>query len=248
VTPRPARSAEERPIARCDDIHEALHAAICSCIEELQIPDGASLLDVGCWDGRRTWDYAQLAGIPAERISGIEFFEEQAAIARERMRCEVLDIEEAPFPLESASVDLVICNQVLEHCKNIFRPLSEIHRVLRVGGSLLFSVPNLASLHNRLMLLAGRQPSSIRVIGPHVRGFTHRAVRELLEMNHLLAVQRVVGVGFYPLPIASANALARRIPGASHTTVVHAIKTPVSAPNWETVMRERSEQTAFFDG
>lgn len=234
-------------MGRCDDIHEALHSAICERLGRLQPPAGAVLLDVGCWDGSNTIDYARAAGIALERTAGVEYFEDQAAVARGSIRCEVLDIEEDRLPFPDATIDVAVCNQVFEHCKNIFRPLSEIRRVLKPGGSLIFSVPNLASLHNRLMLLAGRQPSSIRVIGPHVGGFTHHAVVDFLELNGLFAVRAVTGVGFYPLPIAAGAIVARWLPGLSHTTVLHAVRTAASAPDWEAVMRERGEQTAFFE-
>src|SRR6058998_2525147 len=57
--------------------------------------------------------------------------------------------------------------QVFEHLKNVWLPMSEIARVLCAGGHLVFSVPNLASLHNRALLAFGRQPTSIRTFGPH---------------------------------------------------------------------------------
>jgi SAM-dependent methyltransferase len=232
-------------MGRCDDIHGALHGAIGECVAALRLTPAATLLDVGCWDGRRTADYARMAGIPLGNAAGIEYFKEQAAVARRLLRCEVLDIEQHAFPFADGSFDLVVCNQVFEHCKNIFKPLSEIRRVLRPGGSLIFSVPNLASLHNRVLLMSGRQPSSIRVFGPHVRGFTHRSVLAMLRLNGLFRVERVHGVGFYPFPIRVGNAIARRVPGAAHTTVVHAIRTGTSGLDWEAVMRERSEQTAW---
>jgi SAM-dependent methyltransferase len=231
----------------CDEVHESLHVAICGLIKESLASGNGQLLDVGCWDGKRTMDYAQVAEIGADQVAGLEYFSEQASIARARFDCRTADIEAETFPFSTGETDIVICNQVFEHCKNIFLPLSEIHRVLRVGGSLIFSVPNLASLHNRLMLLFGRQPTSMRVLGPHVRGLTHRAVLDFLTFNELFRVERVVGVGFYPLPSRAGDVLAHLLPHLSHTTVVRVTKTGVDARTWDVVMRERSEQTAFYE-
>lgn len=136
--------------------------------------------------------------------------------ARQYFPCSVTDIETEPFPFEAERFDLVICNQVFEHLKNVFHPLDEIYRVLRVGGMLIFSVPNLASAHNRVLLGLGRQPTSIRVIGPHVRGFTHRETVRFLTRGGLFKLADVTAVGFYPLPSRAGDWLARRLPDLAH--------------------------------
>jgi hypothetical protein len=56
--------------------------------------------------------------------------------------------------------------------KELFWIAHQVSRVLRVGGSFVIGVPNLASLHNRVLLALGRQPTSIRSASAHVRGFT----------------------------------------------------------------------------
>lgn len=51
------------------------------------------------------------------------------------------------LPLESASADIVICNQVLEHVNDPLRALSEVHRIMRPGGVFLGSVPHISPVH-----------------------------------------------------------------------------------------------------
>jgi SAM-dependent methyltransferase len=46
-----------------------------------------------------------------------------------------------PWPLETASFDAILCTQVLEHVENLEHVLSEMHRVLKPGGTLLASIP-----------------------------------------------------------------------------------------------------------
>ena len=53
----------------------------------------------------------------------------------------------------------MIANQILEHTKEVFWIWHEIARVLAPQGQLILGVPNLASAHNRLLLLLGRQPT-----------------------------------------------------------------------------------------
>jgi len=45
------------------------------------------------------------------------------------------------------SYDSALCLEVLEHVPNPFKAVSEIHRILRVGGKLVCSVPHLSRLH-----------------------------------------------------------------------------------------------------
>jgi SAM-dependent methyltransferase len=43
--------------------------------------------------------------------------------------------------------DAVVCHQVLEHVRNPFNALSEIHRVLKPDGAVILSVPHLSRRH-----------------------------------------------------------------------------------------------------
>jgi SAM-dependent methyltransferase len=140
------------------------------------------------------------------------------------------DLERDAFPWPDATFDVVLANQVFEHLKNIWLPLSEAYRVLKPGGHLVVSVPNLASLHNRVLLAFGRQPTSIRILGPHVRGYTLHELLTLLRVDGGLEVVRVRGVGFYPLPARLAAPMARLWAGASHTPVVVARKVAALSP------------------
>ena len=51
------------------------------------------------------------------------------------------------IPCEDATVDSVVCTQVLEHISHPERAIREIARVLRPGGACLMTVPQLAELH-----------------------------------------------------------------------------------------------------
>jgi SAM-dependent methyltransferase len=45
------------------------------------------------------------------------------------------------FPFEDDEFDSIVCHQVLEHVFNPSRFLSELHRVIKIGGYFLISVP-----------------------------------------------------------------------------------------------------------
>jgi methionine biosynthesis protein MetW len=199
--------------------------------------DRPRLLDVGCWDGSATVEYARR--IKAEAY-GIEIFEEQARAAGDRgVKVARLDLEIENFPWEPNTFDVVIANQVLEHLKNVWLPMSEIYRVLRPGGHAVLAVPNLASLHNRVMLALGMQPTSIRTFGPHVRGFTMAEFRRLVEYGGAFRVTEARGVGFYPFPAVLARLPARLFPGGSHTVLLIAEKTAEAPGPWLCYLQEQ---------
>ncbi|MFC1495564.1 methyltransferase domain-containing protein [Thermodesulfobacteriota bacterium] len=58
----------------------------------------------------------------------------------------VANIQNMP-QVPSNSYDSILCTQVLEHTKNPFRAVSELHRILRPGGKLFLTVPFLNKIH-----------------------------------------------------------------------------------------------------
>lgn len=230
--------------SRCDDLHAELQQAIREALTRHVRPKLSTrpaLLDIGCWNGATTIQYAER--LDARSIHGVEAFAEHAATAREHgVDVAELDLERAPLPWPDASMDVVTCNQVFEHLKNIWLPMSEIARVLRPGGFLVFSVPNLAALHNRVALLAGVQPTCIRVPGPHVRSYTLRQIRAFLELGGVFSVVRTVGVGTWRYGWGAP--LAQLLPGLSVTPVLIAQKVGAGQP-W--LAYTAGEQTVYQD-
>ncbi len=136
----------------------------------------------------------------------------------------------SPLSLSSESFDIVVSNQVIEHLYDTDLFISEMHRVLKVGGTAVVSTENLASWHNVGALVFGWQPFSLTNISgksggignpfayfsgevgacfemQHHRLFTTRALAELMSAHGFHDV-RAAGAGYYPLPsfVGSLNA------------------------------------------
>jgi SAM-dependent methyltransferase len=62
------------------------------------------------------------------------------------------------FPIESASVDVLMAMMVVEHLYDPFHSFAEIARVVRPGGRVFMNLPNIASFRCRIDLLLGRLP------------------------------------------------------------------------------------------
>ena len=112
-------------------------------------------------------------------------------LLKEAKPCD-LNRDELPWP--ENTFDCVVCCEVIEHIVDTDRLLSELKRVLKPGGVLVLSTPNLASALNRVFVLLGWQPLSTEVstrrsdygnplrkpLTPagHVRSYTFRALVE----------------------------------------------------------------------
>ena len=194
----------------------------------LPASQAASVLDVGCGEGADLLAVRQSLDPHPVRLCGLDSSAHHVrTLGAKGVETRLVDVEKDPFPFPDGAFDLVIANQVLEHAKEIFWILSEISRVLKKGGHLLVGVPNLAALHNRLFLLAGKQPVCLRNFGPHVRGFTAGDLRALLHANGVFTVLDVKGSHVHPFPPAVGRLLARAFPGLSTSVFLRARRNDV---------------------
>jgi ubiquinone/menaquinone biosynthesis C-methylase UbiE len=152
---------------------------------------------------------------PHAKCAGIEVYPSYA-VELQQHGFDVLDvdIEKDSLPIGDGAVDVVIANQILEHTKNVFWILHEVTRVLKAGGSFIVGVPNLAALHNRILLCLGMQPSPIKTASAHVRGFTKGDMLRFMQVCFPdgFTLQDFGGSNFYPFPPSVARILARMFP------------------------------------
>jgi len=157
-------------------------------------------LDIGCGDGSLTMLIKEV--LKAEEVYGIELSTEGVIVSKEKgIRCIQLDIDGANLPYPDDFFDFVFGGEVIEHLFNPDHLLEEIYRVLKRGGSAVFTLPNLASFWNRILLLLGYQPlytsASLKYpeVGKflgitfaasgenHIRVPTFKAFKKLLELH-----------------------------------------------------------------
>lgn len=97
-----------------------------------------------------------------------------------------------PFPFRSSSLDGVFIGELIEHLFDPGKLLRECHRVLRPGGVLVLTTPNLATLQDRLRFLSGRAPRQVNpyheYLRLHIRPFTYSALAASLRREGLVPV------------------------------------------------------------
>jgi SAM-dependent methyltransferase len=196
----------------------------------------AVIIDVGCGDGSAL---AAAAGHnPAHRFAGIDWSRDALRRARDRGLTVVRASVAAPgLPVADGAADVVIMSELIEHLVDPDGAIAEIRRVLRPGGSLLLSTPNLAAWYNRGLLAVGIQPvfSEVslqgvfgrpgHVVAGHLRLFTRRALTGFLAASGFRCVS-VAGARYHDVPrlLSPLDRAFCRWPSAASILLVHARK------------------------
>lgn len=142
------------------------------------------ILEVGCGWGHLMIALSMLGHI----VQGIDINKEiqnLKAYKKYNINFEMCNLSIQKFPYFDNFFDVIIFSEVLEHLnfhpKNIFK---QIHYVLKVGGIILITTPNLLRLNNRIKLLIGKSINfDIKVDwneGAHYREYTKKEINYLL--------------------------------------------------------------------
>jgi SAM-dependent methyltransferase len=129
------------------------HASTNDKVLELARPHlsaGARVLDLGAGEGyfsAMAGRYLEDRGLePARVLSACDAV--PAQYRYEAVRCDPLG-EGGRLPYRDDTFDLVCSLEVIEHVEDQFRFLREAHRVLKSGGTLIASTPNVLSMNSR---------------------------------------------------------------------------------------------------
>jgi SAM-dependent methyltransferase len=160
------------------------------------------------------------------------------------------NIERDFLPLADGQADLIIANQVLEHTKEVFWIFHEVFRSLKVGGHFLFGVPNVCSMHNRVLMIVGRQPTQHKLCSAHVRPFSKNDTLAFLNAcvpgGYQLAAFR--GAQFYPFPVRLSRLLAGALPTFAFTIFFLIRKTAEYDGGFVTYPARAELETNFWTG
>ena len=210
--------------------------------------DSIDILDLGCGHGDDLLNVRSTPGERKIRLHGIEAYGPNQEEARQKgIDVANIDLERSVYPYADNSIDVIIANQIIEHTKEIFWIFSECSRILKLNGIMIVGIPNLASLHNRVLLLAGDQPSSIELLGPHVRGITLPGFRRFIEADEIFKIESVKGSNFYPFPPFMSRSLSRIFPRLS-VSIFILIRKIHPSKKFKDVLSTRFYQTNFYTG
>jgi SAM-dependent methyltransferase len=208
----------------------------------------SSVLDIGAGGGADLLAAGTIE--PLAKLYAVECFGPNVELLESTGICTYrTDLEKEPIPLSKESIDVVISNQTFEHLKEVFWVLHEVSRVLKTGGHLIIGVPNLASLHNRVLLAVGRQPTSIKNSSAHVRGYTRSDFVSLLScFSRGYELESWSGSNFYPLPPVLATPVSRIFPSLAWAVFMLFRKTRTYTREFLDFPKSEQLETNFFLG
>jgi SAM-dependent methyltransferase len=207
-----------------------------------------SVLDVAC--GRGSLLRALRDRLPDMLLAGTDISEDSLEhAAKLGFRVELANVEKV-LPFKDESFDCVIFGEAIEHLIDPDAALQNISRVLKRGGQLVLTTPNLASWFNRIFLLFGIQPiftetsahvnlgRAVPALGQwkptqgHLKIFTKGALLEMLAANGF-TVERLLGAPFpQPSPAAPLDRFMSHFPSLASNFVVSARNTRTLTTNY----------------
>jgi SAM-dependent methyltransferase len=124
------------------------------------LPDLKRVADFGCRNGNEATFFRDQVGI--QEMHGFEISEEPLISAKARGIIPHVWISgELPCPVDSDFFDAVVAGDIIEHLIDTDIFLEELKRVVRPGGYLLITTPNLAWWWSRIRLLQGKVPGGL---------------------------------------------------------------------------------------
>ncbi len=164
------------------------------------IKNPKKILDVGCGDG--FFDELLIKNFDCE-VYGIDISRKILNAAKRRgIKTIKHDLNKFPWPIKE-KFDYIVAGDIIEHLYDGTSFVKECRRLLKKGGKLIISTPNINSYHNRFLILIGKYPlwmdyapnktgyKSFKPTG-HIRVFNIDTLKELLTENKF-KIKKIVG-------------------------------------------------------
>ncbi|MEM2045958.1 MAG: class I SAM-dependent methyltransferase [Candidatus Bathyarchaeia archaeon] len=173
------------------------------------------LLDIGCGFGGIALTLKSF--LELTEAYGVDIDENAVKEASERgvIACK-LDASKETLPYPDNFFDLVTCFGVLDYFPTFDFTILEACRVLKSRGYICVTLPNLASWHNRIALLAGYQPRDIEISSKYLVGvhpsYLRRGDRPVGHIHTITTkgfVQLMELYGFRMVSLRGASPISR---------------------------------------
>lgn len=144
---------------------------------------------------------------PGAHVTGIEIHAQSAAEARLRLDAVLEEtVESALDSIPPASIDCVVCNDILEHLVDPWAVMLQIKRILQPNGSMVASIPNVRHfpVFKNYFLGGDWEYESCGVLDrTHLRFFTKSSILRMFEETGFYA-SRIEGIFGRSLPWKAA--------------------------------------------
>lgn len=140
----------------------------------LPAPESAGRwIDMGCGQG----EFLELAGSRGHSAMGLDFWASNAQVVADSGRAALAADLNKGLPFRDGALDGATLIEVIEHIVRAEDLVAELGRVIRPGGWLIVTTPNVVHLTYRIRALTGHPPKQE---GYHYRFFTRKTLRATL--------------------------------------------------------------------
>lgn len=150
------------------------------------------LIDVGCGDG---YLLKEIAGKFSQiDLFGLDLSENRVETAKKFVPMAILKTGNAQdIPFRDETFDIVVCSEVIEHCRDDIEVLAELYRISKINSFLILTAPNLYTLESISKVLIGR-----RIAAPsyHLREYSYnQLIRKITAAG--FEILKFQSIGFY---------------------------------------------------
>ncbi|MDP2750694.1 MAG: class I SAM-dependent methyltransferase [Nanoarchaeota archaeon] len=169
-------------------------------------------LDVGCADGSFSKKLKEDFGFDTY---GIDISEKSVNLANKNgVKAKKHNLENL-LPYPDNHFDLIISCEIIEHLYDTDFFIEELKRVLKKGGFMILTTPNLVSFVNRAKILMGLYPSFVpeyHVGGAgHIRAYTLPVLKKQLTDHKMKVVIKSSPNFFFPMQSKKLSFLLKNI-------------------------------------
>ena len=180
--------------------HHVGHRRRMERVLELMRDVQGKVLDVGPFTGVLSERIIAQGG---KELYGIDLHEGSLRMAAQRGVIPTLaDIEDDGVDFEDQTFDAAVMGDVMGYFLDPDFVMREIHRVLKSGAKFVLTVPNLASIGNRILAVFGHTPYEMDIRpfgGGYQRLYTFKSLRNLLTSNGFDVVSMEANLVHWPL-------------------------------------------------
>jgi ubiquinone/menaquinone biosynthesis C-methylase UbiE len=152
-----------------------------------------NILDVGCGANP---SYAREIAAMGKQVYGLDFTFNFLRLALPKSGdIRLAQADATRMPYRDSAFDAAICSETTEHIPDDRGVVQEIARVLKPGGLLFFTVPNLWNA-DRIINMVKAQDFRVRLAEHHIREYSPRQVRRLLSPWFTIERSYAVGLGW----------------------------------------------------
>ncbi len=183
------------------------------------------VLDLGCWDG----SIAKMIKDQGNVVHGMENSRQAVELARTKGIIVHEGNIEDDWPDFGIEFDAVFAGEIIEHVFDTDLFLERVRKILKPGGELVLTTPNIAALGRRLMLLFGISPivetTAREHDAGHIRYFTKATLFSLLRDNNFEVVRFASDViNFTSSGNFYSEIIPRYLPTLGRSLIVKAVK------------------------